>query len=135
MVYIDENINDIALKAADTRLFVTQKRAEWFFREYISELELLIGRAKIVEFTGESEVNNLPFIVLGSSFTLIDRQKHIRQCHMSYDVLGEARRDVSEVYFLSGAGRSLIWKEVGDSVRADIGMGLADYRVHSISIN
>ena len=135
MVYIDENISDIALKAADTRLFVTRKRAELFFKEYVSELESLLRGAKIVDSPEENGVNSLPFIVLGSSFTLIDRQRHIKQCHMAYDVLSDRKCDVSEIYFLSGAGRSLLWKEVGDSVKTDIGAGLTDYRVHTIKID
>lgn len=137
MVYIDENIEGIAQRAADAKLFVTQKRALWFFKEYMSDVESLFRRAEILEdnMNPDTHVNSLPFITLDSNFTLTDIKGRIAFCHMTYDLLSDRHRNVKEVYFLSPAGRALLWKEAGDYVRADIGAGLSDYKINSIQVN
>ncbi len=134
LIYIDENINEIAAQAEAARFFSTGKRAKWFFEEYIGRVESLFRETEIAEKGGEKDVyiNSLPFIVLDSIFTLIDAKKRIRLCHMTHDPLSESKKSAIEIYFLSEAGCALLMKRTGEKALMDIGKGFLKYKVNSI---
>jgi transcription elongation GreA/GreB family factor len=135
---MEENLSYITSRAAEAKLFRTEKRAKWFFEDYIGEVESLFREAEIIDDAvakSDARLNCLPFIVLDSSFTLIDSKKRVKFCHMAYDPLLECKDNENNVYFLSAAGRALLLKRPGEDLRADLGNGLADYTVNSIKIN
>lgn len=135
IVCIEEDLDGIAQRAADAKLFRTQKRARWFFEEYVKEVESLFRSAEVIVKGTRCDiyVNKLPFIVLGSSFTLTDDKKGIRMCRMSYDALPESS-GLIDIYFLSEAGRALLMKEEGGCVSAALGSRPREFTVSSISM-
>ncbi len=138
IVYMEEYINDIASRAAEAKLFRTEKRAQWFFEEYIGEVESLFRQAEIIDDArteSKNGLNSLPFIVLDSSFILVDSKNRLCFCHMAYDVMAERKRSVNNIYFLSGAGRALLLKKEGESVKTNLGNGPKEYTVNSINMN
>lgn len=135
IVYTEENIDGIAQKAQGVKVFPTHKRARWYFEEYIKEVESLFKEAEVVAtgVGGDISLNTLPFIVLGSCFTLTDRRKRARLCRMTYDEM-QGESGACNVYFLSRAGRALLMKEDGRNVVADMGKGPAEFTIGSIKI-
>lgn len=136
IVFIEENIEGICRAAAATGFFASAAAAEEFFNEYIGKVESLFKDIKIVEKEAlrlSAGQDGLPFIVLDSSFTLAGADTR-EYCHLSPEVWRKGKGPVKHLYFLSDAGLKLLLKQQGESVETDIGEGIAEYRVGSISI-
>lgn len=137
IVYLEENISEISREAADAGYFASEAAAGEFFGEYVGKVESLFKDLKIVEkeaFRGDTKLNRLPFIVLDSSFTLT-RGGSVRDfCHLSYEIYRDSKCPVKHIYFLSEAGIALLLRQSGERVQTDIGEGLCEYIVGSITI-
>jgi hypothetical protein len=130
-------MSEISREAAEAGFFPSESAAGEFFGEYIGKVESLFKDSKIVEkedFRSDTKMGILPFIVLDSSFTLTGGGRGRDFCHLSYEISRDSTTPVKHIYFLAEAGLTLLLKQAGERVQTDIGEGLAEYKVGSITL-
>ncbi len=135
IVFIEENSQYIQSVISQNAILPRGLKAQAFFTNYIKRIEAL---AKDIQIVNDSEivvpgspVNRLPFIVLGSYFTLKEPGKSNTYCHIC--VQNDMRKDIyNEIFFLSETGMQFLLQETGADIWADIGFGRRQYTISSI---
>jgi hypothetical protein len=131
-VYIEENMPAIQEAAFGSRLMTSRAAIRLYFEKYINKVEALFRDVTVVD--DSDGLNRIPFIVLGSSFTLRDRDRRVYYCHLTHDNTWEDSRNLRQLYFLSETGFSLLMREEGAVAAVNMGSGRLEHQVGPISI-
>jgi hypothetical protein len=132
IVYIEENMQNFQDALIKSKLLATRTDARLYFENYIKKVEALFEDISIT--MDRERQNRIPFIVLGSSFTLCDINNRVYYCHLAYDNLTGESRSLHQIYFLSEAGITLLSKSDGSTVTVNMGKGYLRHKISSVRI-
>ena len=137
LLKINENIEDIIDTYSQNSNFFSKKEIKQSIKNHITKVETLFEDLQVskgVEKFDSYRINELPFIVLGSYFSLIGVKEIDFNCYLSSDNIWNRKNSYIQIFYLSETGFNLLGKEVGESVNIDIGDGEHEYLIKSIRI-
>lgn len=136
LVFIEENKNDIMDTLLHNGTFSSKLTSHSFIKSYIKRIEAVLTNITLVEQEMFSEdYNSLPFIIIGSSFTLIDKSKTRHFCCLTSDIYGKTAGAVNNIYAFSESGVEILMKEKNASCILDLGGGFGEYVINSITVS
>ncbi|MBF0209028.1 MAG: transcription elongation factor GreA [Oligoflexia bacterium] len=105
----------------------TAKEKQSLIEGRIKELQYKLSRAQVVDVTSLDG----PTIKFGATVTLFDLQK---ECSVSYQIVGSDEAEVksNKIAYNGPLGRSLIGKQVGDTVIVDAPKGKLEFEIEKV---
>lgn len=109
---------------------ISQERADFEneLENYVDQLSRFIKSAK----KSETQVDNVPFVVIGSEVTVLDLK---RKKPLTFKLVGPCDDSKSGcISCMSPVGRSLVLRKVDEEVSVEVPAGLFQYRVQAINM-
>lgn len=119
------------------KLFFSKPGTQKYLKSYIHTVESILADIVIVDEIRDSSDTNtmLPFIIIESDFTLVDKNNINYCCHITSDIYEEASGISKNIYAFSETGLELLMKEECSSCIVDLGNGFGEYMINSIKIS
>ena len=137
LIFLEENSEDIKETLVSEKLFSSKSDVQKYLKGYINKIESVIGHVVIVNSADDfpaANKNSFPFIVIGSSFTLKDRNNNNYYCSLTSDLYENAAGISQSIYAFSAFGFNLLLKEKDEYCSVNLGGGFEEYLINSIRL-
>jgi hypothetical protein len=134
LIFIDENKTDIINVLLNKKQFFSKSGVQKFLKDYVTAIESLLANINALNDNNLDLNDCLPYIIIGSDFTLIDTFNIKRFCHLSSDLYRKDFGITKNIYAFSETGLELLMKKKDEKCFLDFGNGISEFRVNSISL-
>ena len=136
LIFIDENKDEIKEELLNKKIFLSKSVAQNFLKGYVNAIESIFANISVVDndlFLIDK--NQMPFIIINSNFTLVDKNNLNYYCHLTTDIYEQASGIIINIYAFSELGIELLLKEKGTACNLNLGNEICEYRINSISMS